>query len=213
MPIDPASGGTWIGVNDAGLCLTLLNVNPHIRHEAWSSADSARRPRSRGVIIPQLLRLTSVAEAVREAMALPPRDFPPFRLVLVDEQSVATVFSDGETIRGGASIPCLTSAPVMFTSSGLGDVLVDAPRRELFAEMFAVAGNPIEIQDRFHRHVWPDRTHLSVCMRRDDARTVSHTVVELRRSHVTMHYVPDAPDSDATATVLHLARDATINGN
>jgi hypothetical protein len=28
LPTDPASGGTWLAVNDAGLALAVLNVNP-----------------------------------------------------------------------------------------------------------------------------------------------------------------------------------------
>jgi hypothetical protein len=47
MPTDPLSGGTWLAVNDAGLALAVLNVNPTDR------ARNAPKPlRSRGAVIP-----------------------------------------------------------------------------------------------------------------------------------------------------------------
>ena len=68
--------------------------------------------------------------------------------------------------------------PLLFTSSGLGDHLVEGVRRELFEGFFA---GPAEgwraAQDGFHRHRWEEgRGHLSVNMARPDARTVSFAV-------------------------------------
>src|SRR5262245_39809777 len=47
MPTDPQAGGTWIGVNDARLVCSLLNV--------YDGGTSVERPLSRGTIIPRLL--------------------------------------------------------------------------------------------------------------------------------------------------------------
>ena len=43
-------------------------------------------------------------------------------------------------------------------------------------------------QDAFHEHQWPGREPVSVRMCRADACTVSHSVVELTASFVTMTY-------------------------
>ena len=59
-------------------------------------------------------------------------------------------------------------------------------------------------QEAFHRHRWPDRPHLSVCMDRQDARTVSHTVVSLGPDRITLAYHPDAPDRPAETLTLTL---------
>ncbi|MFG0251809.1 MAG: hypothetical protein ACF8NJ_02930, partial [Phycisphaerales bacterium JB038] len=34
LPVDPVSDGTWIGLNEVGLALTLLNGNP-VRRDSW----------------------------------------------------------------------------------------------------------------------------------------------------------------------------------
>ena len=54
------------------------------------------------------------------------------------------------------------------------------------------------VQDAYHRHVWPDRRHESVCMYREDARTVSMTVVERLTDAVAMTYYPESPEPPQT---------------
>jgi hypothetical protein len=100
----------------------------------------------------------------------------------------------------------LGHTPLLFTSSGLGDHLVEGVRCELFDEFFT---GPVEsweaAQDAFHRHRWPGREHLSVNMARPDGRTVSHAVIELREANAVFNYHPDAPDRPAEGTTHRLA--------
>jgi hypothetical protein len=166
--------------------MTLLNVyiSPLV-------AVAAAELRSRGTIIPSLLDCESVEKAAGLAAGLSPAEYSPFRLVMVDGHEIAEAESDGAQIR-------MTRArwrgePRFFTSSGLGDLVVDGPRRALFEEFFR-EGDPHERQDEYHRHSWPDRPHLSVCMRRPEACTVSRTVVETRPRRATLVYFPGAPD-------------------
>jgi hypothetical protein len=208
MPTDPAGGGTWVAVNDAGLALALLNVN------AGPSADrAAPPPRSRGLIIPPLAGCASAAEAAGAAAELDPADYGPFRLVLVDGRDWAEVEWDGVTF--AACRRAWDGTPLLFTSSGLGDALVDPPRRALFDETCRPAPSPA-VQDAFHRHRWPDRPHLSVSMSRTDARTVSYTVVEVGPARSVIRYQPVPPDSivgvaDPTAlTVRRTAQSAKV---
>lgn len=209
LPIDPSSGGTWIAANDAGLCLTLLNVNPYVREREQPGEPHYQRPFSRGAIIPRLLEFDSAATALRCAAELNPLHFPPFRLVLIDERDIAAIRSDGQALEIDPSERYSGTPATMFTSSGLGDALVEPPRRALFNAMFRDSADPIRTQDQFHRHSWPDQRPLSVCMRREEARTVSHTVVELRPDQVLFRYVPDAPDVGATPIERRLIRRAT----
>lgn len=197
LPTDPASGGTWLAVNDAGLALAVLNVNP--------AGGAARRAagRSRGCVIPALLDADSPAEALGTAERLDYRPFAPFRLVLIGHGVVADVRWDG---REPMVCSRLLGGPLLFTSSGLGDEVVDGPRRELFEALFAVGPDGWEAaQHAFHRHRWPGREHLSVNMRRDTARTVSHAVIDLDPHAATLTYHPDAPDQPATPTAVRLA--------
>jgi hypothetical protein len=201
VPIDPCSGGTWIGASDAGLGLTLLNVNAPV-----AAAGSGARSRSRGTIIAELLACATLAEAVSRGLALNAATFAPFRLVVVDCHDVAELRSDGSQVQLARRAPLAQA--LLFTSSGLGDHLVQEPRQQLFDELFGGTADPLVGQDAFHRHHWPERPHLSVCMRRADAHTVSHTVITLAPHTVTLDYHPAAPDMPADPSSVVLQRRA-----
>lgn len=191
LPIDPASDGTWVAVNDAGLILTLLNVNP--LRDPSAPMPSRDGLRSRGTIIPSLLDCSTFDVCASRADAIEARAFPPFRLVIAGENRVAEFIGDGRCVRRGAEASI--DRPLFFTSSGLGDHLVDGPRRDLFAEVFRT-GRPAEwpgAQETFHGHVWPDRPHLSVCMSRAEAWTVSRTVVTSDMRSVRLDYWAGQP--------------------
>jgi hypothetical protein len=192
-PTDPAGGGTWVAVNDAGLALALLNVNR-------GRIDAAPRL-SRGSIIPSLAGCGTLDSALRCAANLCPADYSPFRLLLLGGGKRAEVVSDGLRLRVVPGAPI--AGPLLFTSSGLGDDLVQGPRSELFRETLASSPGA-EQQDAFHRSSWAERPHLSVCMRRGDARTVSYTTVTLSTHRAQVTYHPDAPDESSEPISLSL---------
>ena len=197
LPVDPQSGGTWLAATDAGLVLALLNVTPD-RPAPRAAA------RSRGEVIPALLGCDSPADAVDAVgRVLDYRDFAPFRLVLVGSGVAADVRWDGS----GAMVVnrLVGGSPLLYTSSGLGDRLVEGVRRELFADAFA--GPPAgwaAAQDRFHRQPLVGREHLGVNMARADARTVSYAVVAVGDDGAEFAYHPDAPDRAADPVTLSL---------
>lgn len=198
LPIDPVSNGTWIAVNDAGLVATLLNVNlqqPRRRDV---------RLGSRGELVPRLMGCATLDEADAMGTAVDALAYPPFRLVVLDERALVDFYSDGTTLRRCRSL--VAQQPHLFTSSGLGDALVEGPRRALFEQMFTSGVDWVTVQDAFHRHAWPDRRHLSVCMARAEARTVSHTVIELTPTGAVLTYYPDAPDHAQPLAPLALPR-------
>lgn len=184
LPIDTASGGTWVAVNDAGIAFALLN-----RSRLGDRQPLPDCTKSRGLIIPLLLRCGSVEGALLEASRFNADEFAPFRLVVVDRESIGQVESDGR--RQISSINPLGDEPLMVTSSGLGDELVEDRRRKLFKSF---SFQSADAQDDFHRHRWPSMPHLSVCMNRDDARTVSYSVIEVRGDSARFSYHADAPD-------------------
>jgi hypothetical protein len=180
-PVDPVGGGTWVAVNDAGLALALLNRGS--RHQSWRTLPAA----SRGTIIPRIADAVSLAGAIERALALDVERLDPFTLVMVQATSVAALTSGN----GGVAlrIQALT-APVLFTSSSLGDDLVATPRRELFSALVTANPAPLEGQAEFHHHQWPSRPEISVRMSRADAATVSRTVVDVTPRAVTIRYTP-----------------------
>lgn len=200
-PVDAHAGGTWVGVNDAGLAMALLNLNePDIPRRAY--------PTSRGDIIPGLLSCTNVQEAVHAARSLMPGRFAPFRLVICDGGSLACIVGrpNGHT----ASTSNFPRRPTMFTSSGLGDHIVREARRELFRESLSGAAHaarwPLE-QDAFHAHTWTDRPELSVHMHRSDARTVSRTIVTVGTLEANLQYTPLMEGAALTPLTYTLVRD------
>ncbi|MCG3130983.1 MAG: hypothetical protein FLDDKLPJ_01758 [Phycisphaerae bacterium] len=198
MPVDPVSDGTWAAVNDAGIAATLLNVYPHPR----GAGDPFTGRSSRGLILPRILSATDMASVLRQTGMLNPADYPPFRLVITDARDVVELLSDGTTARIVAR--SIGGRPHFFTSSGLGDDVVDGPRRELFHERFAPGRDWPAAQSAFHRHAWPDRRNVSVCMERSDACTVSCTVMDIRDDHVSLTYTPGAPDRTKPLAAMRL---------
>ncbi len=196
LPVDPISNGTWLAVNDAGLVLALLNGTPP------GVRGRERAVRSRGTIIPSLLSCCRIDEALDRLVELPAREYGRFRLILLSKREVAEVMSDGERLWRKRRVSL--TGPLLWTSSGLGDHLVERPRHSLFLLHFARPGNWITQQDAFHRHRWPDEPHLSVCMRRADACTVSYTVLERDESTAHMTYFPGPPDESVQPTMARI---------
>jgi hypothetical protein len=183
FPIDPEGGGTWIGLNDRGLALALLN-----RTGTPRTASFAPPSRSRGLIIPPLLAHDHLVDAIWAATALDLRVFRPFRLVAVHAGLVGVVTWDGRdaTVEGAA-----LTQPLLFTSSSLGDALVEGPRRRLFTRLVLGARDSwLDGQRRFHRHQWSDRPEISVQMARPGARTVSRTVIDVTAAAPSLAYEP-----------------------
>lgn len=181
FPVDPIGPGTWVGVNDAGVAAALLNRTLDLA----GTIDGGIR-RSRGLIVPKLLECASLLEGIAVARLMDPREFNPFRLVVVQGDALAIVTSDGT----GLFIERLTLArPIMLTSSALGDALVEGPRRRLFDRLFSgQQATWLRAQGLFHRHQWTRRRELSVLMERRDALTVSRTVVRVNANAIELTY-------------------------
>jgi transport and Golgi organization protein 2 len=181
-PIDPVSGGTWVGVNDDGLAAALLN-------RTTDSISRLERPaQSRGVIIPQLLACASLWDAMRTADRFDSGSFEPFTLVLIQDATVGVVAS-GQGTR--CSQVSSLFVPLLFTSSSLGDDLVEAPRRRLFRQLVVGPEDRwLSGQFLFHRSQWPGHSELSVHMRRADAATVSRTLIDVNGSSIKLSYTP-----------------------
>jgi hypothetical protein len=179
-PVDAVSGGTWIGANDAGLVLVLLNrASPGTRR-------AIVRPLSRGTIIPRLLDKETVQAAMDAASCLDVLRLEPYTLVALQRKEGFSITTGGPrpTIRSFSP-----SRPRFFTSSSLGDDIAASCRGPLFAALVERSANPAEGQTAFHRHRWIDRPELSVRMARADAATVSITTIDVTDGRIHMRYV------------------------
>ncbi|MEM1330529.1 MAG: NRDE family protein [Planctomycetota bacterium] len=167
-PIDPVGGGTWIAAAEHGLALTVLNGNLEPAPDL-SGVDLI----SRGTLIPRLIEAATAQAAMARLDGFELGRFAPFRLVATDASGVVIdAFWDRERL-----VTTAGRAPACFVSSGLGDSVV-APRLPRFDEL--VRPDPTaESQDAFHALVDEHRPEVGVLMEREDARTVSVSVVEV----------------------------------
>jgi hypothetical protein len=178
-PAEPA-GGTWVGVNEAGLTLALLN---------WYSVkrEAGMGRVSRGIVVPSLLATTRLEELRSAIVALPKQDMAPFRLLaFAQRERRAFEFRwDQHTLE---TMPH-TWEPRHWFSSGY-----DEPRAQL------ERGNVVNVARRKPRAgslPWLRRLHAShaptrgpfcICMHRKDAATVSYTEVVVTNRTATMRY-------------------------
>jgi hypothetical protein len=168
-------------VNEAGLAVALLN-----RNESGPSVSSVT-PTSRGTIGRSiLLHAESLDEAIGLVSRLKVDEHAPYRLVMVQDRNLVVVSG------GGGDTPFvrrrILSLPEVFSSSSLGDQLVETPRRRLFFDCLHEFRDPLLAQRAFHRHSWSDRGAISVVMQRPDARTVSRTQIDLRGNEFRVDY-------------------------
>lgn len=90
-PVDEQAGGTWLGLNAAGVFAGVTN--------RMATAPPAPGRRSRGMLVLDALQARSAREAASIVMASPPRRHNRFHLLIADAGEVHLVWSDGETLR------------------------------------------------------------------------------------------------------------------
>ena len=89
---DLRAGGSWLGINEYGLLVGILNRRQHrdpVVHAAY---------RSRGLLCLELLRLRQVAELDQVFLDLAPADYQPFTVVCADTDRACIAYNTDQTI-------------------------------------------------------------------------------------------------------------------
>lgn len=183
-PREPG-GGTWIGINGGGLCAALIN---------WYSRPQYRgEPAfSRGAIIPRLLSFPCLDDMERSLLSLPLARLNPFRLFMLGRGSegVREYRSDGSGIVR-VDHPRETAH---WFSSGHDEASATATRG---AVCLKAAGEPdagtLPWLERLHSSHDPKRGADSICMHRDDAVTMSLTLLGITGDSAFMRYHVGSP--------------------
>jgi uncharacterized protein with NRDE domain len=89
-PVDARAGGTWLGINRAGMFAGITN--------RWVGTPDASR-RSRGELVLEALAAASVEGAVEGLRLLDPHAYNPFHLMVADPGGAALLWHDGSSIR------------------------------------------------------------------------------------------------------------------
>ena len=183
-PSEP-SGGTWIGLNEAGLTIALINW--------YSKTQLTYAPAfSRGEIIPKLLAAQVLQDAEILLRNLPLTKLNPFRLIVVSskEQSIHEFRSDAVSLEKAS---CSWSKHHWF-SSGYDEAETMQQRGVVCSgETYYSSTDTLSQFRNLHRSHAPEKGAFSICMHREDATTVSYTEIVLEGKSVTMSYLDGAP--------------------
>jgi len=184
-PVDGDAGGTWIAARDSGVVLALLN------HQApddsgVAGAAGAGRLISRGVLVTTLAAEAAPPDAARlRAAGL--ASYAPFRLFVAGPRVPPRVFTwNGATLSTRRLDPRLG-----FLTSSSWNARAVVPARHARFRAFARAHPRPTRADLLGFHAQADDprgTPWAIRMSRDDARTVSVTVVEVTAAGVAMRY-------------------------
>ncbi len=180
-PSEP-TGGTWIGSNERGLTLALIN---------WYSKPQLKNPSafSRGAIIPQLLSKASPTDAEALLRKTPLSQLNPFRLVMIyaKEGSFQEFKSDSITLE---KIPLPWERTHWFSSGFDESEAMRIRGKTCSKESGEVT---LEQLRELHRSHAPEKGPFSICMHRDDACTVSCTELSILEDTVSMNYHSGTP--------------------
>ena len=195
-PSEP-SGGTWIGVNSAGLAFSLLN---------WHSQPDRTGEDliSRGEVVRALLSGRSSSAAAAILKELPLRRMNPFRLIAVSlPERLLAEWRSGTEVLTSKVYPWQRHH---WFSSGFDEARAIQVRRGVCAQF------PGDLEDlatlrKLHATHLPSAGPFSLCMHREDAATVSYTELSVRDHTASMSYISGSPCSPAARFLEALSLD------
>jgi Transport and Golgi organisation 2 len=178
-PTEPG-GGTWIGVNDTGFCLALIN---------WHAVPShPERPVvSRGTVVKTLVMLQSSGQLCPAIKGLPLRRMPPFRLIAILPLERAVHEFRWNQIE--ISQQRYEWETRHWFSSGFDEPAVQEKRAKVCRTAWdqPQAGS-LNWLRQLHASHSPAPGPFSICMHREEAATVSYTEVVLGDRTILMKY-------------------------
>jgi hypothetical protein len=183
LPREPG-GGTWIAVNDCGICLALINWHRIAREPAGTVV-------SRGDVILRLLNASSCSDIAEAIARLPLQKLRPFRLIAIAPHQRGLIEWQWDLIQLQPHSHSWT--PEYWFSSGFDELKVEVERQSVCQNFQAGATGSISGLRQLHRSHLPERGPFSVCMHRPDAKTVSYTEVVLEKDVVSMRYQGGSP--------------------
>lgn len=202
-PLDSDHGGTWTGVNQDGLSLSLLNY-----YEGWRPLPDARSHRSRGLLLRELLGCRSPAEVRARVSATRLDIYRPFTiLILTPGRMASSVRWTGRRTHFDEAAPVLPLTSSSFAPSDVAFV-----RQEYFRRFTHGGVSAATLLD-FHRSHEPARGPYSICMHREDAATVSFSHIKVAGRLIEFSYLSQPPCLPAPPQRITLiAGDARLAG-
>ncbi len=192
-PVDADAGGTWIGVNEHGFALGLLNAPSR-------PGGAPAQPRSRGLLVRGLLSARNAAQALERLAQEALARYPGFTLALFEPGREPLVRSWD----GVALAECAAHLPL--SSSSLDRARAQVERERVLADLLDGAAPERGVLTRFQASHAPERGPWSPCMHRADALTVSASQVRVDARTVALRYAPGSPCTTDFGPWLELER-------
>ena len=130
--LDVEAGGSWLGVNDAGVTAAMLN-----RHGTLGRAKGFR---SRGELVLEALDHADAVEAARALKHLEPGAYRPFNMIVADNRDAFWLRNRGSEGPGRIETGRIPVGIAMITAHDMGDMA--SPRIRAYLPRFQVAPPP-----------------------------------------------------------------------
>lgn len=194
--VDPVGGGTWLGVNEHGVSVGLLNY-----YQMDKPFDSGTSQQSRGRLVVALLSAASATECEARLSGQVLESFSPFILFWLVDHTIRAYSWDGRALREWRRIP------MPLSSSSVDTHQVLCARRKSFEQYRCMYG-PVSPKwlKMYHAGHDPEKGAQSVCMHRKDAKTVSFSHIKVCTDGCTYHYVPDSPCTKQKVVLCSISR-------
>jgi len=197
-PEDGDHGGSWIGVNEFGLTLCLLN------RYGDPAGKPSQRYTSRGLLLTDLLDCSQNHLVPVRVKNFELDGFRPFSMLALssDEPAILINWTGQDCI-----VENNAEAQMPLTSSSLSNPTPSETRRNHFQQMTRERKRvDADLLHQFHTSHVPERGPYSVCMHRDDAATVSLSGVTVMGDSIEFIYQPGSPCMKRRAERVVIAR-------
>lgn len=203
-PIDGDFGGTWLGINEFGMTLGLLNRYVDNAGPAQSSESKPGRLfTSRGSLVQELLQCQSISEIENQLLRMRLERFQPFTLAIISaEGDIRLSIWSGRRLQ----IQTQSGSDIGFITSSSHDTRNVMKSREVqFRNLRTKYGVvDIEMLSELHRSHTPARGPNAICMHRNDAGTVSFSRIDFSHDISKFTYYPAALCQRAIPTAVQM---------
>lgn len=193
MPIDPDGNGTWISTNEFGLSLCLLNYYQGIKPQGPLV--------SRGLLVKSLSAKKTLQEVHQKLLHSTLNDYASFSLLAFGFDASGQFVQQTWQWSGKQLTQIELNSP--FTSSSVEFEQVSTSR---FALANRMPMNNVADLARYHQSHQPDKSHLSACMHRNDAKSVSLSHIHVDQQQSLFHYKNASPCSSEPFETSELVR-------
>ena len=184
-PIDPQGGGTWLAANQYGVTVALLNY--------YQGRLPKGRLISRGAIVKSCAAFRTFGEIKYYIESLNLTKYAPFSLLCFTKSN--DIAGKVPLIRWTGKQLELDNVESPLISSAFKFDEVCATRMKTYGELL----NESDVNDyrrnfyRLHGSHLPEKSAYSICMHRDDAKTVSFSHIVVAGNHLTFNYHGGSP--------------------